>query len=493
MLKHIKKVLLILPPVFTSTRYLDVNPLPPLGLAYIGAVLDKRGIQVRIFDCLIEGWHERVQADEHRFRIGSSFEEIERIIREFKPDLVGVNNLFTTQRQNAHEIYRIAKVIDPLIITVAGGAHPTAMPELVLEDKNVDFVVLGEGENSIRDLLDVLEGLKDFSILDGVAFRQDGKVRVIPKTRFIEDLDSLLFPARHLLSMEKYFGLKASHGVRQRKRFSPIVTSRGCPAKCTFCSAHRVWGHGFRARSPENVVAEMRQMKEEFGIEEIMFEDDNFTLDPRRAEKICDLMIREKLNFCWDTPNGVAAWTLTESLIDKMKQSGCLKLNFPIESGNSYVLKNVIRKPLNLEKIGPLVAHARKIGLPVGMFFVIGMPGETEDQIWDTFRFARKMGVYEPHISIATPYPGSELFDICVKNNYLYDGFSLDDLFIRAFPIATEKISRERLKKVYETGQRYLFFTYVQDSPIKFLKKFFLKLFTKPQSIYRKIYSLLWP
>ncbi|MCX5681351.1 MAG: cobalamin-dependent protein [Candidatus Omnitrophica bacterium] len=487
---HIEKVLLILPPVFTSTKILDVNPLPPLGLAYIAAILEQRGIEVRIFDALAEGWHERVQVAEHKFRIGSSFEEVERIIREFQPDLVGVNNLFTTQRQNAHEIYRITKAVNSAIVTVAGGAHPTVMPELVLEDKNVDFVVLGEGEKTFDDLLDVLAGKKQVETLDGIGFRKDGEVRLVPKTKFIENLDELPFPARHLLNMEKYFGLEASHGVRHRRRFSPIVTSRGCPARCTFCSAHRVWGHGFRARSPENVVAEMKQMKEQFGIEEILFEDDNFTLDPCRAEKIFDLMVEQKLDFVWDTPNGIAAWTLTEKVIDKMKASGCCLLNFPIESGNQYVLKNIIRKPVNLDKIEPLVQHARKIGLPAGMFFVIGMPGETEEQIWDTFRFARKMGIYNPHISVATPYPGTELFDVCVEKGYLKPGFSLDDLFIRAFPISTEKISRERLKKIFVAGKYYLFWVYIQDRPLEVLQKFFVKLFTSPRSISKRLCQL---
>jgi magnesium-protoporphyrin IX monomethyl ester (oxidative) cyclase len=201
-------------------------------------------------------------------------------------------------------------------------------------------------------------------------------------------------------------------------------------------------------------------------------------------------MVEAKLDFLWDTPNGVAAWTLTERVIDKMKASGCCCLNFPIESGNQDVLKYVIKKPVNLEKIGPLVEHARKIGLPVGMFFVIGMPGETEEQIWDSYHFARKMGVYNPHISIATPYPGTELFDNCVEKKYLREDFSLDDLFIRAFPISTEKLSRERLQHVYEAGQRYLFWAYIKDRPGEVFSKFFRKLFTNPMSIYKRISQL---
>ena len=256
-----------------------MNPLPPLGLGYLGAVLENAGIAVKIVDCLLEGWNNRVEVAENIVRIGLPFDRIEEIIRAYGPDIVGVNNLFTKQRENAHQIYALAKKVDSGIITIAGGAHPTVMPELVLADGNVDYVVLGEGDDTIIDLVGVIEGKKDITTLDGVGYKENGQIKIIPKTKFIEDLDRLPFPARHLLNMEGYFGLKHSHGTRRRKRFSPIVTSRGCPAKCTFCSAYKVWGRKFRQRSPENVIAEMKEIKEKYGIEEIMFEDDNTTLN----------------------------------------------------------------------------------------------------------------------------------------------------------------------------------------------------------------------
>ncbi|MCK4245165.1 MAG: B12-binding domain-containing radical SAM protein, partial [Candidatus Omnitrophica bacterium] len=255
--RKVKKVLLFIPPAITFKDYLDVNPLPPLGLGYLGAVLEDAGIEVKIVDCLMEGWHNRIEVAENIIRVGLSFDQIEDIIRGYGPDIVGVNNMFTKQRGNAHKIYDLAKRVDRNIITIGGGAHPTVMPELVLSDQNVDFIVLGEGEDTITGLVNFIEGKGDISVLDGVGYKENGQIRIIPKTKFIADLDRLPFPARHLLNMERYFGLKASHGTRRRDRFSPIVTSRGCPAKCIFCSAHKAWGRKFRPRSPENAIAEM--------------------------------------------------------------------------------------------------------------------------------------------------------------------------------------------------------------------------------------------
>jgi anaerobic magnesium-protoporphyrin IX monomethyl ester cyclase len=490
-MKKIKKVLLFLPPAVTVKDRIDINPLPPLGLAYLGAVLEGIGIEVKIVDCLIEGWDKRCDVSAGTIQIGLSDGDIEKIVRDFKPDIVGVNNLFTKQRQQAHKIYAIAKKIEAGTVTVAGGAHPSVMPELVLSDPNVDFVVLGEGERTMVDLVRVIEGSKPVATLDGVGYREKGLIKILPKINFIDDLDSLPFPARHLLSMEKYFGLPSSHGDRRKKRFSPIITSRGCPAHCTFCSAYAVWGRKFRARSPENVLSEIKHIRNTYGIEEIMFEDDNLTLNPQRAGAIFDGMIREKFKIGWDTPNGIAAWTLSEDLIDKMKKSGCTSINFAIESGNQHVLDDIIKKPLNLEKVKPLVKYAQKAGLKVGIFLVIGMPHETKEQIGDSFRFAAQLGIYTPHISIATPYPGSELYDYCVKNKCLRPDFSLDDLYIRSFAIATDEFDSASLQKILSEGQRYLMISYFMNAPFDFIVKCMGKLWQDPRAFFRKIGGLI--
>lgn len=486
---NIKKVLLFISPAFTSKREIDINPLPPLGLGYLAAVLESHGIDVKVYDCLIEGWDIREDVDQETVRIGSRFEMIERVIAEFKPDIVGVNALFTKQRENVHQIYGITKRLNRNIVTVAGGAHSTAMPELVMEDKNVDFVVLGEGEETLWDLILYLEGKKDRGELKGVAFRNEDKVEIIPKTNFIQNLDTISFPARQLLNLEKYFGLDVSHGQRRRRRFSPIITSRGCPAQCIFCSAYKVWGRRYRWRSPENIIKEMRMLKDDYGIEELLFEDDNLTLDVQRAEKIFDLMIREKFNFVWDTPNGVAAFTLNERVIDKMKQAGCYKINFAIESGNQDVLNKLIKKPLILKKIKPLIRHAQKIGLDVGIFLILGIPGESLKQMWDSFRFARELDIYNPFVSVATPYPGSELYNLCIEKGYISKNYSLDNLHIRSFSIATENWTRGDIERILRQSYFFLRRSYYKSHPLLLIKKIVHKLLTNPRKLIKEIFQ----
>ncbi len=455
-MKRINKALLVIPPAFTFKNSLDINPLPPLGLGYIAAVLQNQGVEVKIVDALMMGWHNRIKVHDNIIRIGLNFEDIQKIIEDYAPDMVGVNSLFTKQRQNAHEIYRLAKKVAPNIVTVAGGAHPTVLPELVLSDDNVDFVVLGEGEKTILDILNIVEGRKENLQLDGIGFKENGKNILIPKTKFIHDIDGISFPAWDVMNLENYFGMKASHGERHHARFMPIMTSRGCSAGCTFCSAHRVWGRKYRMRSPENVIEEMQQLKNKYGIEELMFEDDNLTLNIKRAEKIFDSMIEKNLNFAWDTPNGAAAFALTESTIMKMKKSGCYQMNLALESGSQYVLDNIIKKPLKLSKTKPLIKYAKEIGLNTSIFLVVGMPGETLEQINESFRLAEELETYNPHVSVATPYPGTELYDVCIKNGYIDPDFDLDDLFIRSFCITTEDWNSDDLKRILRHGRRYL-------------------------------------
>ena len=471
----IKKVLFITPPAFTR-RVRDINPLPPMGPAYLGAVLEKEGIEVKILDSLIEGWEREEAVSGNIIKVGLSFQDIEKKIVEFGPDMVGISCLFTKQRKNAHEIARIVKATDKKVFTVMGGAHPSVCPELVLDDDNIDFVILGEGESTIRHLINHLNGNKSLGEVDGIGYRSNGEKIIRQRVRFIQDLDSLPFPARHLLDMEAYFGLKSSHGTRKKDRFSPIITSRGCPAKCTFCSAHKVWGRAFRKRTPKNVIKEMIYLKERYGIEELLFEDDNTTLDVQRAGQIFDMMIVEGLNFSWDTPNGVAAFALTKKLIKKMIDSGCYSINLALESGNQEHLLRNIKKPLKLDRIPPLVNYVRELGCDVGLFLVLGMPGETEEMMWDSFRLANKLRIYTPHISIATPYPGSELFNICVEKGYLKEDFDLDDLYIRSFSITTPEWDGRRLREIYVAGKRWLLLQHLKHEPVSFSRTYVKRL-----------------
>lgn len=193
--------------------------------------------------------------------------------------------------------------------------------------------------------------------------------------------------------------------MRHKKRFSPIITSRGCPAKCTFCSAYKVWGNRYRLRSVDNVIEEMRLLRDRYGVEELMFEDDNVTANPKRAKELFSRMIEEGFNFIWDTPNGVGVWSMDEEMLDLMKQSGCIKLNFPVESGSQYVLSNIIQKPLKLKKVVKLTEYCRKISLDYGMFLVIGMPGENLKICGNPSGLPRIAGVIRPTFQWQHPIP----------------------------------------------------------------------------------------
>ncbi len=228
----------------------------------------------------------------------------------------------------------------------------------------------------------------------------------------------------------------------------------------------------------------MKYLKKEFGIEEILFEDDNVTANPKRAKQLFERMIDEDLGFVWDTPNGVGVWSIDQSILNLMKASGCLKVNFPVESGSQRVLTEIIRKPIQLKKVEALIGHCRNIGLPYGMFLVIGMPGETVNDIWESFKFSAKCKCYNPHISVATPYPGTELFEGCIENNYFAKVFEFDDLFIRSYMIRTENWDENDLRKILVKGRLYLIIKALFEDPVFIIKKLYekvkiLKLFCK--------------
>ncbi|MBU1044918.1 MAG: B12-binding domain-containing radical SAM protein [Candidatus Omnitrophica bacterium] len=468
---NIKKILLIQPPCTLSKSYTK-EIQPPLGMAYIAAVLEDK-FEVRILDAAVEGWHTEIAVSKQEIRYGLSFEQIAARIKEFAPDLVGISCLFSMQAHNAHQVGQIAKKANPKIITVMGGAHPTVMAKKVLEDSAIDYVVIGEGEQIITKLIDCINQKQSVSEIDGLAYKQDNNIIVNPKTSFIQDLDALPFPARHLLPMDKYFKINMPHGVTTRR--SPntsLITSRGCPAQCIFCAIHPIWGKKFRARSAENVVQEIKHLISTYGIQELQFEDDNLTFDKPRAMSIFDQMIQEKLDILWTTPNGVALWAMDEAMLLKMKQSGCYRLCLAIESGDQDVLHKIINKPLDLNKAKHLISFAYKNGFETDAFFVIGFPGETKQQIKRTFSFGRSLDVSNVNYYIATPYPGTKLYEQCVKNNYLVKDFQADSLGVKKGVIITSEFTPEELEKMV-SQEKLLFYVFL--------------LFKNPKAFYTKV------
>lgn len=472
----IEKVLFIVPPAVTFKTGRDISPLPPMGLGYLAAVLRGMGIEVRILDSLIRGWQTETETDDLFIRVGLTDKEIEEEIKAFNPDLVGVSCQFSKQYKIYHRMFAIAKKAKKDCITLGGGAHATVCPQEVLNDPACDFVLMAEAEFSLRDLIIRLKQGLDISTVDGLGWKGQGKMFFNNKTQWINDLDSIPFPAYEIMSLDNYFGLEATHGLRHKERFCPIITSRGCTARCTFCSASKVWGNKYRVRSVENVLQEMRLLKDRYDIQELMFEDDNVTANGIRAKELFARMAKEKFNFVWDTPNGVGVWGMDEEMIDLIKASGCIKLNFPVESGSQEVLNTVIKKPLNLQKVRALIRYCQKIKLDYGMFLIIGLPGETKEDIWKTFKFAASCRVFKPHFSIATPYPGTLLFEECQNDGLFSREFSFDELFIRSYLIETKEWNASDLKRFLKRGSFYLMVNKLFYDPFGFawlaLKKF---------------------
>lgn len=451
--KEIEKILLIQPPLTTHTD-MSSEPKgihPPIGLAYLAAVLENE-YDVRIIDCVVEGYETEVPLGRNLIRYGLSYDAIEKRIQAFQPDLVGVSNSFSSGFREALQVCALVKKINPEIITVIGGPHPSAMPEDVLQHEEIDFAILGEGEYSFRDLVKAL-GQGDFSALDGVAYRNNGKAEVIPKTRFIENLDELPFPARHLLPMDKYFEIGEAFIITRRKPFTPLNTSRGCVAKCTFCPVHATWGGKWRSRSAESVLEEIEHLVRTYGVREIHFDDDNLVLNKKRARAIFQGMIDRKLDLVWTVPTGLALWAVDPDLLRLMRDSGCYKLFLAVESGDEHILRDVIRKPLDIRKVKPLVNTMKDLGIEVESFFVVGMPGETPDSLKRTFRFAKELDIHATHYFFANPMPGTGLWKECADKRYFVPGFSLENIRVERANISTPLLSARRLEQIVAREQ----------------------------------------
>ncbi len=451
------KILLIYPPVILSKTERPTITAP-LGVAYVAAVCEEAGFDVKIIDCLAEGEWKSTPVDGDLLYWGLTYDEIEKRIKKERPDVVGISCQFSLQYIPSKEIVRMVKRLFPQTITVMGGTHPTIMyKEILANEGALDYVVLSEGEYTFTELVKSLSEGRDVSHIDGLAYREDGRVVCKPKRGFIEDLDALPFPARHLLPMDIYAKAKRGWGTTRRSPKANMITSRGCPFKCTFCGIWINAGKGFRARSPENVIAEIEHLTKEYGIQEIHFEDDNLTLNRERAERIFDLMIERGLDVAWAAPSGLAIWTFNDRLLEKMVRSGCYRVNLGLESGNDHVLRNVIKKPLTRRIIREKIGLVKKYGLEITGFWVIGNPGETVEQMWDTLDFARELGLEDNQVAIALPYPGTELYETCKKKGYLafdqkdekaYEYFSIHSALIR-----TEDFSPEDVIAIRDAGR----------------------------------------
>jgi len=443
------KVLLIMPP-FTQSKKAMKRCIVPLGLAYIAAVLENNGIITKIVDCMVEGYYNEVAETNNRITYGLFDPEIKKRIKEFAPDFVGVSCLMSAQAINAHRMCKLAKEVNTNIQTVMGGCHPAALPTETLKDTNVNHVVVGEGEQSMLDI--VL-----------------GRKKGVVKSSEPLDIDALPMPARHLLQMETYTKINMPTSTfSPHRRVTQIETSRGCPFQCVFCAATNFWGK-WRGRSAEKVLEEVEILKNKYKIKELDIIDSNLTIDRKRLVKILEGL--KEIGIAWANPGGIWVGGLDTELLDLMKESGCYQLSFAIESSNQEILSNVIKKPLKLDKVEPLVKYCQKIGIDIHAFFVSGFPEETVKNMKDNYRFAKAMNFTSASFNIVNPIPGSELYE-----KYPVDYSQIE---LRNASIPHPEISSAELEKLIAGFNKRFNSSLIYRNPRMFFKKYILNMVRK--------------
>jgi radical SAM superfamily enzyme YgiQ (UPF0313 family) len=386
------KVLLVSP----ALRNMDVYQvrargcMPPLNLMYLASSLAAAGHQAKIIDLYAEGLTE---------------EEFLARAREFGPELAGFAT-YTASFDMAASGAALLKKNFPGLKTVAGGIHASYLPHSALKSGSFDYVVVGEGEVTLAALAGALSKGEDPSGLAGLALIKDGKFVFNGPRALIEDLDALPGPDYGLVDLSKYYlGITRAVGTAPA---ASVLTMRGCPYKCTFCSHHYGYGGRLRKRAPEAVVAEMAALYEGAGVREFQFEDPSFTCDPAHVKEICRLIRTRGLKIAWNC--NVRANTASEELFAAMASAGCRRALLGVESGSQDLLDRM-KKGITLAEIRRTVELAGKYGMRVNAAFILGTPGETPETARATFEFAKELDPDYVMFSVYVPSPGGELFE----------------------------------------------------------------------------------
>ncbi|MBU0898233.1 MAG: B12-binding domain-containing radical SAM protein [Nanoarchaeota archaeon] len=446
----------------------------PLGLLYIATKLDKMGYEVKIFDALIE--NPKISRYGNIIHFGESWENVKKEIERTRPDIVGITNQFTQQIRSSIQLAKIIKEVDKNITVVVGGNHPSVLPnDFLNRTEDIDIIVMGEGEETFPEIIEYKNGNKKLKDIKGIAYREKGKIKINERREFIKNLDEISIPSYHLIDIEKYFAaVKEGFSTRpdqytESERQVSVITSRGCPFNCVFCSIHCHMGKVWRSHSPEYVLKHLEILTKKYNVKHIHFEDDNLTLDPKRFESILDGIKKRNIKITWDTPNGVRLDTLNKKLIEKMKESGCRQLKIAIESGDQKTLDEIIDKKLDLKKAVEIAKICRELKLPLSSFYIIGFPYETRESIEKTLNFAftlKKKYKVRPHVSIAIPMMGTRLHDICEKNGYILKKAFDSDSVINVFGegvIKTEEFSPDDLQRYIHKFYQKILLTYIED------------------------------
>ncbi|MBF0275918.1 MAG: radical SAM protein [Nitrospinae bacterium] len=491
-MKH--KIVLIHPYLSLS----NINFLSePLGLAYISAVLKKEDYDVKVLDCFAENFSGTIGENDGAKRRGLSDEAIIQKIKEYQPGFIGIQSNFTELYIDSLNIAKLIKKTFPEKKIILGGSHATFDHAEIIKEESIDYIVRGEGEVTVVELINSLTGRTKTALsdIDGITFRKVGKVQVNKNREFIKDLDTLPLPDYKSLRMDVY--LQNAHKVFGYSMSSPVaamVTSRGCPYDCIFCSTKNMWERRWRSHSPERVVEQIKLLVNDYQVKEIAINDDSFLVNLKRVEKICDLIIQENIKVNLIFPPGLTVWTLSNNIIDKLIKAGLYKIYLPIETGCKKTLE-FIKKPVDLDKTRDTINYLNAQGVFTHAYFIIGFPFETKEDIQETLDYAYSSNVDYIDFYIAQPVKGSEMYDIYKQEGILDKVENYSNVYGSKYN--TVNFTAEEMNSIRDNAQRNYMKTVLKRAcnPLFFLKYILPKILSLRNLLYlsKNMFGIVLP
>ncbi|MBU1087861.1 MAG: B12-binding domain-containing radical SAM protein [Candidatus Omnitrophica bacterium] len=409
--------------IFPRIKYGEHSP--PLGLGYLAAVLEAKKHKVTIIDLTFE----------------KNFDFLEQQLKQLKPQLVGIT-CQTTFAEDAFKAAKIVKIIRPDALLIIGGPHPTIMPEKTLAESGADIAVIGEGEDSLLEIVEKFADTQDFSQVKGIFYRNNDQIISNPERTFIQDLDTILFPARHLFD-PRYFAYPEV----------TMISSRGCPYNCSFCqpTLKKLFGNKVRLRSPENVIAELQMLIGKYPGKIVRFHDDTFTWDKKWVSELCKLIKENDLKFFWNCKSRIDV--LDREMIAMLRDAGCQRLDLGVESGSSRLLDCILNKGISVEKIKEIFNICAEEQMPTLAFIMVGSPTETPRDIIDTINLLEEINFDGLHVSLFTPFPGTDIFDYALKKDQIAAKSWSDYDFYANVSMQMEHFTAGQIKDIKQTIQ----------------------------------------
>lgn len=474
------RILLVNPPIPLS--YYNEEFYLPSGLLYLAAVLRDRGHSVQLLDMRTFRLKGRVDP------LAYCEEALLQSMGAFQPDLLGFGCLFSGNFLHVLRFSRRCKALHPEVPIMVGGIHVTIhVREILKHCPDVDYLFLGEAEESIVQFVDAVNVRAScLKSIPGLAYREGDTHHVKPRKHYIQNIDSIPFPAYDLVRMEDYYVNTADWYNPRGLSFDtsiPIVSSRSCPQRCTFCSMFTVMGPRWRARSAVNVVDEIQWVMETYGQTHFSFMDDNFTFDKTRTLAICNEILKRGLKIQFETPNGVSLKTLVPEVLEALVRAGLVRVSLAIESGSDFIRNRIMRKNLKREQILAVIDDTKKYPeLYVKAFFILGMPEETLETLEETYRMIERIEVDRIYLQNLIPFPGTAVFEqarhdgllVDVDTEHLYrdDGMfstNWERFFIKPYQLELDQLLafRRRCEVLLEQQRRQKVNPHIQPLPNK--------------------------